>query len=322
MPKRLLKCENFKIESVEEGMKKKLFLVVVTYNRIEILKRSLLRLVDFLENGVDYIYVYNNASTDGTDKFLLEMGQKNNRVKVRNLDKNLGGAGGFSIGMKEAFNNGAQWVGLLDDDVLLDQNCIKELDNYFDSQDCLIAVREDLEGNLAEYAAVKYGLKNPFRINPKVKSVKEKYGIRENCPPLFEIACGSFEGFFVSRRAALDVGFPNASYFIYGDDFDYSLRLRKKGYKILAVRDAKIVRLLSYSKTKLNSWKSYYIWRNFFILHFVYGENVFVRLKPYFLMVVLFLAVKFRRVDMDVFKIFNDALKISETIVKFNKIEK
>ena len=68
--------------------------VVVTYNRLDLLRQC----VEALRSQTEAcdILVVNNASTDGTDRWLDEQQD----VNSRNTGSNLGGAGGFNYGMR------------------------------------------------------------------------------------------------------------------------------------------------------------------------------------------------------------------------------
>ena len=49
-----------------------------------------------------------------------------------------------------------------------------------------------------------------------------------------------------------------------------------------AVRDAVLVRQLDFNQQHdLDAWKGFYMYRNLFVVHLRYGENVLVRLKPW-----------------------------------------
>ena len=80
-------------------MSKKVDCVVVTYNRLSLLKECLEALLN-QEYLLNKIYVINNNSTDGTKEYLKHFSEKNSVIKPVNLRKNIGGAGGFNIGLK------------------------------------------------------------------------------------------------------------------------------------------------------------------------------------------------------------------------------
>jgi GT2 family glycosyltransferase len=80
--------------------------------------------------------------------------------------------------------------------------------------------------------------------------------------PLENVA---FEGFMVRREVIDAVGLPDPSYFIFYDDCDFAIRIRRAGFEIVAVRDAAMTRQLAFDQQHdLSSWKGYYMYRNLF----------------------------------------------------------
>ena len=85
-----------------------------------------------------------------------------------------------------------------------------------------------------------------------------------------------------AARWSTAIGLPDPSYFIFYDDVDFAIRARRAGFRIWAVRDAVLVRQLDFDQQHdLDAWKGYYMYRNLFVVHFRYGENALVRLKPW-----------------------------------------
>jgi len=198
---------------------------------------------------------------------------------IRSAD-NLGGAGGFHAGVKAAYDRGYDRIWLMDDDVVPAPDCLGVLLGH--DEDCLMAVREDSSGNLAEYAALRFDLDRPWAIKPKTASVVSTYPSRSAMPPTVELENVAFEGFMVRRRVVAEIGLPDDSFFIFYDDVDFAVRARRAGFRILAVRDAVLVRQLDFDQQHdLAGWKGYYMYRNLFAVHFRYGRNAAVRLKPW-----------------------------------------
>lgn len=251
--------------------------VVVTYNRADLLARMLTGLAA-LERLPDAVYVVDNASTDHTPDVLAAA--TNPGLAVVRSEENLGGAGGFHLGVRTAHEAGWDRVWLMDDDVVPAPDCLTVL--LAQDEDCLIAVREDTAGDLVEKAAVRFDLRNPLAIKPKTAMVESAYGSRERMPERVEVQNVAFEG-FMARRGVIDaIGLPDPSFFIFYDDVDFALRARRAGYRIWAVRDAVLVRQLDFDQQHdLSGWKGYYMYRNMFAVHLRYGENALVRLKPW-----------------------------------------
>lgn len=287
--------------------------VLVTYNRSELLRKSLNQLFYVNNDKPDTVYIVDNNSNDDTAQVVQEFTETFCNIEYFKLDKNIGGAGGFEYGVRKAFDGGADWIVLIDDDVLLTNQCLKIFASNL-SIKCFIGVREDRLGNLVEFGALETDYRNPFRLNPKVLSLKDAYKSVDKLPNVVEVDSGSFEGFFVHRSVIESIGFPNKEYFIFGDDTDYSIRIRRGGYRIYAIKEARVIRQLSYSEPKYMDWKFYYRWRNFFVLHFLYGENFLVKLKPFFLFIGLLALCLKNRSLFKASAILLDAIKISKQI--------
>ncbi len=110
--------------------------------------------------------------------------------------------------------------------------------------------------------------------------------------PLQNVA---FEGFMVSREVVSRVGLPDPGFFIFYDDVDYAVRIRRAGFPIVGVRDAILVRQLDFDQQHdMRSWKGYFMYRNLFVVHQRYGENALVRLKPLLITLAVLLLAPLR----------------------------
>ncbi|WP_101525066.1 glycosyltransferase family 2 protein [Nocardioides houyundeii] len=251
--------------------------VVVTFNRADLLSRMLDGLAAQTRRP-DEVVVVDNASTDHT-RAVLEA-REDLPLRVVHMSENLGGAGGFHRGTELAHAAGHDRIWLMDDDVVPAPDCLAVL--MAQDGPCLMAVREDLDGVLVEKAAVRFDLDNPLAIRPKTASVDSTYAARAQMPPLVPVENVAFEGFMVAREVVDAIGLPDPSFFIFYDDVDYAIRARRAGFGIVAVRDAVLVRQLDFNQQHdLAGWKGYFMYRNLFVVHLRYGNNLAVRLKPF-----------------------------------------
>ncbi|KAJ1684780.1 hypothetical protein LUZ63_020051 [Rhynchospora breviuscula] len=244
-----------------------------------------------LDRAPDEVLVIDNASTDRTPEVLEACALPGLRV-VRPAE-NLGGAGGFHLGLRLAHEAGHDRVWLMDDDVVPAPDCLDVLlAAGAGSTDALMAVREDRSGALVEKAALRFDLRNPLAVKPKTAMVETTYGTREAMPERVALENVAFEGFLVHRATVEAIGLPDPSFFIFYDDCDYAIRARRAGFGIWAVRDARLVRQLDFDQQHdLAGWKGFYMFRNLFVVHQRYGENLAVRLKPWLItLAVLLLA--------------------------------
>jgi GT2 family glycosyltransferase len=251
--------------------------VVVTYNRADLLDRMLDGLAA-LTTAPDVVLVVDNASTDHTPQVLAA--RTDPWLRVTRSARNLGGAGGFHLGVRQAYDGGWDRIWLMDDDVVPEPDCLDVL--LAQDEDCLMSVREDRRGRLCEKAATRFDLANPLAIKPKTAMVETDWGTRAAMPERVELENVAFEGFMVRRGVVAGIGLPDPSYFIFYDDVDFAVRARRAGHRIWAVRDAVLVRQLDFDQQHdLAGWKGFYMYRNLFVVHLRYGENPLVRLKPW-----------------------------------------
>lgn len=261
-------------------MSESVAVVVVTFNRADLLDRMLDGLAA-QTRPADAVFVVDNASSDHTREVLARRAARGDLpLRVTHGTDNVGGAGGFHLGVRQAYEAGFDRIWVVDDDVVPAVDCLEVL--MATDEPCLAAVREDLQGRLVEKAAVDFDLRNPLAIRPKRASVDERFGSRSEMPERIELENVSFEGFLFRREVIDAVGLPDASYFIFYDDVDFAVRARRAGFRIWGLRDAVLVRQLDFDQQHaLDTWKGFYMFRNLFVVHFRYGENALVRAKPW-----------------------------------------
>jgi len=98
--------------------------VVVTWNRAELLVRSLFAILGQTAPP-DRVLVVDNASTDETASVLGR--QFDDRVDVISLRENVGGAGGFAAGIVRALEYRPDAVWLMDDDTIPEPTALQAL---------------------------------------------------------------------------------------------------------------------------------------------------------------------------------------------------
>lgn len=245
--------------------------VVVTYNRLELLKRNISCLR--LNKPIDTIIVVNNGSTDGTGQWLA--GQAG--LVVVNQD-NVGGSGGFYTGIQKACEMGADWIWCMDDDVFPHPDCLERLLPYTaDSNTGILAPRRLMENKIYTNDFQSLDLKNLF-----ASLYCGKLSKMEVVSPI-EIAGTAFEGPFIRREVVDKIGLPNKELFIFCDDTDYCIRTVRAGYKIKYIPEALMDKQKFFSddtwseRNRKKKWKRFYQVRNSTYLNHHYGMNWGVR---------------------------------------------
>ncbi|MCI5707392.1 MAG: glycosyltransferase family 2 protein [Odoribacter sp.] len=248
-----------------------IFTVVVTYNRLELLKKNIQCLRQ--NKPISTIVVINNGSTDGSAEWLDS--QKDLKVIHQN---NVGGSGGFYTGIQYAYNAGADWIWCMDDDVFPRADCLEHLLQASNHPNVgILAPRRLLEGEIFTNDFLKYNLTNPFA------SLYANKLAKQTVTEPTEIGGTAFEGPFIKREVVEKIGLPTKELFIFCDDTDYCLRTTLAGFKIVYVPTAlmdkeKFFSNVSWSvRNKKKKWKRFYHVRNYTYLNHHYGKNIAVK---------------------------------------------
>lgn len=246
----------------------KIYAVIVTYNRKELLIESINSVIN-QTFPIEKIIVLNNCSTDGTLDYLNEFGfTSNERIKIISLDKNTGGAGGFYYSMKEAYKDGADWIWVMDDDCIPEPNALEEL------------VKASQIVDASFFASSVFGPNHEFMNVPTLSNHKMDNGYKDWYEHLdknmVKIEAATFVSLLINREAITKCGLPHKDFFIWGDDIEYTTRLTKFFKEAFMVGSSKVIhkrvgeRALSLitesNKNRIKMYK-YYIRNNRVIAH-------------------------------------------------------
>lgn len=217
--------------------------VVVTFNRKHLLRDCLDALLG-QTYPIHSIIVIDNASSDGTSRFLQENNYlQNPLIDYIRLDENTGGAGGFAHGVKTGYEKGFDWLWLMDDDALPMKDALLKLAPYFGMTD-VAALASRVQGASGEIQTTHRG-----RIFYKKYFEFLQTPVPEQCynSGFVDIDMASFVGLLIKTDVIPGVGFPREDFFLHHDDVDYSIRLRSRG-RMLLIPESVIVHRDEHSK--------------------------------------------------------------------------
>ena len=201
--------------------------VVVTYNRKELLIQNIECLL--CQSHSCDILIIDNASTDGTHEVSNDIHDE--RVHYMNTGSNLGGAGGFEYGVREAVKAGYKYVWLMDDDTLPNKEALYEL----------LRVDKKLNGNWGWLSSVAYWTDGSIcRMNIQKKGIFRHIGKKEYESDYSLIKMCSFVSLLVKSEIVKELGLPIGDYFIWTDDYEFTGRISRK-YKCYMVPGSKVV---------------------------------------------------------------------------------
>ena len=196
------------------GKQNKVAAVVVTYNRLELLRQCVEELRN--QSATCDILIVDNASTDGTARWLASQPDLN----YRNTGSNLGGAGGFNYGMRWAVEVGYDYVWVMDDDTLPQPDTLQKL----------MEADEVLNGNygwLSSVALWTDGSECKMNRQKLKKSCYEYYPLLKY--GLLQAEQATFVSLFLHSTTIRRFGLPIKEFFIWADDIEFTRRIAVRG---------------------------------------------------------------------------------------------
>lgn len=200
---------------MEQTTKHKTCAVVVTHNRRALLERCLAALKQ--QSAPCDVLVVDNASTDGTERWLAEQAAQDSRLRLYRSAENLGGAGGFHTGMRLALEAGYEWLWIMDDDSLAAPTALEKL----------LAADRALAGEygwLSSRALWTDG--TPCRMNVQRRTPYRDITDFTGC--LVPSVMASFVSLFLRAETARRFGLPLKEFFIWTDDWEYTRRISRR----------------------------------------------------------------------------------------------
>jgi rhamnopyranosyl-N-acetylglucosaminyl-diphospho-decaprenol beta-1,3/1,4-galactofuranosyltransferase len=191
--------------------------VVVAYQRRDLLRESLAA-ITAQTHAPDVIHVVDNASDDGSAQMVAT---EFPTVRLHALSTNTGGAGGFAAGLAFALQDQATVVWLMDDDTVPHADALAALlrayDAYPGRRPALVASRVVWEDGR------DHPMNTP-REKPRVGAA-ERADAAAAVPGGLAIRSASFVSLLVDADAVRAVGLPQADFFLWNDDFEFTTRL-------------------------------------------------------------------------------------------------
>ena len=229
----------------------KIIAVVVTYNRLSLLKECITALRNQTKHP-DAILVVNNGSTDATSQWLQS--QKDLLFITQN---NTGSGGGFKTGIKWAYKNGYSWIWCMDDDGYPKENALEkilapDLDRLF-LRNCAVLDKDNKK-------TFVWKTKNFSSIDEVPSNIIEGIG-------------HPFNGTMIHRNIVERVGVPKQSLFLWGDETEYYYRItRRNKIPVCTVADSihyHPAATFTFRKDweYSSAWKMYFYVRNRFHVH-------------------------------------------------------
>jgi GT2 family glycosyltransferase len=187
--------------------------------------------VDALESlGVIPAICVDNGSTDGSDALVAA---RLPDVELLQTGANLGFAAGNNVGIRRALEQGADWVLLLNNDAAAEPGLATALERAALARPdagllaCKIVFDD---GGGVQYAGSSFNARLGYsgRVQTKGADVLREVGRADGA------------ALAVSRVALERVGLLDEALFMYVEDVEWSLRIRRAGFAVVFVPDARV----------------------------------------------------------------------------------
>lgn len=208
-------------------------IIIPTYNRKKSCERLLRSIITGTYKNIEII-VIDDASRDGTSNYLNSKFKNNKKIKIFRNKKNLFAAGSKNVGQKKSKG---KYIAFIDDDNVIDKKMIGVFVDAFRNNP-----------SYGELGPINYNFNNKRAIlhtsstrsmwTTKTKHLRtlKPFGLKkmwevDDVPNAFMVRADIIKKNKIEFRP---------SYGIMYEESDYAYRIRKAGYKIMMLREAKI----------------------------------------------------------------------------------
>ncbi|MFD7844635.1 glycosyltransferase [Nocardia sp. NPDC059764] len=198
------------------GDEARIVAIVVTHKRRELLAESL-KVLSSQTRPVDHLIVVDNGNESEVGELVKQQPIESTYL---GSEHNLGGAGGFALGMLHALSMGADWVWLADDD------------GRPEGPDVLATLFDCAERHsLVEVSPVVADIDDPDRLAFPLRRgvvwrrLRSELGDEDFLPGIASL----FNGALVSATAVDKIGVPDLRLFVRGDEVEVHRRLVRSG---------------------------------------------------------------------------------------------
>jgi GT2 family glycosyltransferase len=295
----------------------KVYIVILNYNSYD----DTAECIDSLKN-IDYpnysIVIVDNNSTDESQQKLRENFKD---IYMIFSESNRGYANGNNLGIVYALNSGADYICVLNNDVVVEKDFLCEIIEEFE-KDSLIGIagacicdyyEKDKIQSFGANINLFTGLAQPSFKGDNYK----KLNVESKEVDYLGGAC-----FVIKKDVFSKIGKIPENYFLFFEETEFCLRAKKNGFKLVCLKKSRVYHKGSATISKFAGLSYYFLNRN---------RVVFMRRNANLLQMLIFLLyvnceavgrVIIRREPISIFKYYLEGLFADVNIIDFDKVKK
>ncbi len=230
---------------------------IVNYKSYKQIKRLLYSISNSKKINISIIYIVENSKSP-SEAIKLEklLNRFSFQARVKKSQNNCGYCGGHNHAYKtiKKLNIAYDKFLIINPDITFDVNCLKKMTTYMKGNvGGVMCSTKDINTRKILYTNLKFkGMFTEYINSNNSSSNNTNY------------LAGSF--FMVSKKLLLRIGMPFEDYFMYWEDVDLSLKIRKLKYRLCSLNKVKVYREGNLKERNINALK-YSIENSYKIVH-------------------------------------------------------
>lgn len=254
----------------------KISIIILTLNAYKMTREMLLNVGGLQTKGIkaECILVDNNSSDETAEK-LANYKLPNMDYKFIEIGANLGFAGGNNVGIKDALERGADYIILMNNDLVLPRDILVVLTGFMEkSPEVGIASPKIYFAPGYEFHKDRYKSTELGKVIWYAGGVIDRKNVYSNHRGVDEVDRGQYDkvsetdftngACMIIRRSVIEkIGLLDAKYFLYWEDADFSERAKRAGFKVTYFPDTHLWHKVSSSTGGSGSpTNDYFLTRN------------------------------------------------------------
>lgn len=248
---------------------KKIGIVICNYNKEKEVLECIQCVLESTFTDFD-LYVVDNGSTDRSVERIRE--KYANEVTLLVNQENLGGSGGFNTGLRVVYEKGYPYVMCVDNDAMLDEDVVGNLYHFLEShEEAGMAGAKVYHLEAPDYVQ-QFGQKIDFQ--NFCTRVHYFNAIEDGTMPEYLYVDSVAACSLMVRRTVIErIGLMPEENFLYWDDTEWCYLCNHAGWKVASVGSAKALHAMGAKKESVNTFPTYYAWRNWIVFFAKYTKE-------------------------------------------------